>query len=161
MALRRKDLNRIGGFAAIADYVADDYQLAKRVGNVILSTAVVSTHLDGSWTQVWDHQVRWARTIRLSRSGYYGLPIANTTLWVILALVTSFPLWAALLLAVRLVVGLAAGAAVLRDGLTLRLWWLMPVRDVLGFAVWIAGAVGSTVVWRGRNLKLNKYGRIS
>jgi len=41
-----------------------------------------------------------------------------------------------------------------------RLWWLVPVRDLFGFAVWVAGLFGNTVTWRGRRLRLDRDGRI-
>src|SRR5579863_10142702 len=86
LAFRRSDLERIGGFAAVADYLADDYQVGHRIHALglkcVLSDVVVETHLGGGWPQIWAHQVRWARTIRVSRfGGYVGLPIANATLW--------------------------------------------------------------------------------
>jgi ceramide glucosyltransferase len=80
MAFRRADLDRITsktasstlrGFAAIADYVADDYQLGHRLHGLglkcVLSDVIVETRLGGEWGDVWAHQVRWARTIRVSK----------------------------------------------------------------------------------------------
>ncbi len=164
LALRADTLRRIGGFEAIRDYIADDYQLGKHVAalglRVELSSMPVSTHIGGDWSSVWNHQVRWARTIRLSQGGYYGLPITNATMWSALALLFGHLWLAAALLAIRLAVGLTAGILVLRDPLTARLWWLMPLRDLFGFAVWIAGATGSTVLWRGLHLRLDRSGRI-
>jgi ceramide glucosyltransferase len=58
---------------------------------------------------------------------------------------------------------MAAGiltAAALRDRGSLGAFWLMPVRDLFGFAVWLAGAFGRTVRWRGRELILSRDGRI-
>ncbi len=34
LAFRKKTLQRIGGFEAIADYIADDYQLGKRISRL-------------------------------------------------------------------------------------------------------------------------------
>lgn len=165
LAFRAPDMERAGGFRPIAEYLADDYQTGKRLhalgGNIVLSKMAVSTHLHGSWADIWRHQVRWARTIRISRGGYYGLPVTNATLWALLALAAGFRWAAVLLLVLRLAAGLIAGLAVLQDPLTRRWWWLMPVRDLFGFAVWCAGAVGNTVEWRGRHLRLTKDGRIS
>jgi ceramide glucosyltransferase len=165
LAFRKADLETIGGFEAISDYIADDYQLGKRISQagkkVRLLRMPVETHLGaGTWRSVWDHQVRWARTIRLSRSGYFGLPITNASLWAFSAFL--FGWWKAgmALLALRFIVGLVAGLAVLRDSTTGRLWWLMPVRDLWGFAVWVAGAVSGSVVWRGKKLRLDGDGRI-
>ena len=165
LAFRRADLERIGGFVAVADYLADDYQLGHRIHALglkcVLSDVVVETHLGGGWRQVWAHQVRWARTIRVSRfGGYLGLPITNATLWaVVCALLGRFDL-AAGLLGLRLVMAFAAGWGVLRSRDVLVLWWLTPARDLFGFAVWVAGLFGNSVVWRGRRLELDREGRI-
>ncbi|MBI3281399.1 MAG: bacteriohopanetetrol glucosamine biosynthesis glycosyltransferase HpnI [Acidobacteria bacterium] len=165
LAFRAETLQRIGGFPSIRDYLADDYMLGKRISRaglkVRLSTLVVRTHLGSeSWRQVWRHQVRWARTIRMSRGAYAGLPIANATLWAAAAALSGW--WAAAggLLALRYLMGLVAGLAVLRCPVTPRLWVLMPLRDLFGFAVWAAGLFGRTVYWRGTALRLHDGGRI-
>jgi ceramide glucosyltransferase len=165
LAFRREDLERIGGFAAVADYLADDYQLGHRIHALglkcVLSDVVVETHLGGGWRQVWAHQVRWARTIRVSRfGGYLGLPVTNATLWAVVCALFGRLDLAAALLGLRLVMALTAGWGVLRSRDVLLLWWLTPVRDLCGFAVWATGLFGHSVVWRGRRLGLDREGRI-
>jgi ceramide glucosyltransferase len=56
--------------------------------------------------------------------------------------------------------GLVTGIAVLGDEDLPRLWFLMPLRDLWGFAVWLAGTAGSTVEWQGEKLRLDGEGRI-
>ena len=73
LAFRAEDLEKAGGFASSADYIADDYQLAKGITGlgkrVVLSTYVVETTLgDATWLGVWRHQLRWARTIVCRRA---------------------------------------------------------------------------------------------
>ena len=162
LALYASDLNAIRGFASIADYIADDYQIGKRISQlgkrVWLSRTVVETHLGaGSWRDVWLHQVRWARTIRLSQGAYLGLPIANGTLWVIAAMVAGLPEVATALLVLRFASGLLTGKLVLGDR---QRWLLMPARDLFGFAVWCAAIAGRTVMWRGQKMVLDDQGRI-
>ena len=166
MAFRAEDLARIGGFASIGDYIADDHRLGQRIGElgrrVAISKCVVETAVpDARWGQMWLHQVRWARTIRLARGGgYLGLPIANATLWA--ALLGAGGMWraAAALFALRLAVGLVTAACVLRDWQSVRWAFLIPLRDLAGLAIWAAGLVGRTVVWRGMRLRLDGRGRI-
>jgi len=128
----------------------------------VLSDVVVETRLGGGWREVWAHQLRWARTIRVSKfGGYMGLPITNATLWALLAAVSGHWTMAGILIAARIAMAITAGWFVLRSRDTLRLWWLVPARDLFGFAIWIAGLFGNTVVWRGMTLRLSRDGRIS
>lgn len=165
LAFRRADLDRIGGFAAIGEYLADDYQLGHKIHELglkcVLSDVVVETSLSGGWRHVWRHQVRWARTIRVSKfSGYCGIPITNAMLWVLV--LAGMGRWglAALVLLLRLCMAIQAGWFVIGSRDVLRFWWLVPARDLFAFAVWIAGLFGDTVIWRGRKLTLDKEGRI-
>ncbi|HYO84203.1 MAG TPA: glycosyltransferase [Bryobacteraceae bacterium] len=165
LALRADTLRQLGGFEAIQDYIADDYQLGKRVSllglPVKLSVMVVSTWLGaGTFAEVWRHQVRWARTIRLSRGAYFGIPVTFATMWAAAAALAGWWPAAAGLLALRMGVGILCGLVVLRDPVTARLWWMIPLRDMFGVAVWAAGAIGSTVEWSGRRLQLDGQGRI-
>jgi ceramide glucosyltransferase len=166
MAFRASDLERIGGFAAIENFLADDYQLALHISGLGLrvefAPVVVETSLGaGSWGAVWRHQLRWSRTIRVSRpSGYYGYVVTHATLWALVALVAGDWEIGVAVLALRMIAGVLAGAVVLRDGAVLRLALLIPLRDLFGFAVWVSGLFGSTVDWRGQRLRLQKDGKI-
>ena len=164
MAFRVEDLRSIGGFAALREYLADDYQLGARIAAlgkyVALSDSVVETNLGaGSWKDVWKHQVRWSRTIRVSRpAGYFGYLVTQATFWAIVA--AGFGYWRIALagLAVRLVAALGAMRA-------LGVRWtagifLVPLRDLFGLAVWAAGMVGREVEWRGIRFQLLPDGRI-
>lgn len=166
MVFRAADLERIGGFGTIADFIADDYQLSARIRSlglgVLMSRYVVETSLpDETWASVWNHQVRWARTIRVSRGdGYSGLPVTFATLWAVV--IACAGLWwaAATVFGLRLAAAFAA-MAVLKDRQSLRNAWLIPLRDLGAVAVWAAGLLSKDVVWRGRRLKLSPDGRIT
>jgi ceramide glucosyltransferase len=174
MAFRRADLDRITsktasstlrGFAAIADYVADDYQLGHRLHGLglkcVLSDVIVETRLGGEWGDVWAHQVRWARTIRVSKfAGYVGLPVTFATLWAAIAAVCGLWHIALALLAARMLMAIESGWFVMRSRDVLRLWWAIPLRDLFAAAVWCVGLFGNSVIWRGRKLRLDREGRI-
>jgi ceramide glucosyltransferase len=166
MALRAADLARIGGFEAVGDYLADDYHLGRRITElglqIALARAVVETRLSGeTWGDIWRHQLRWARTIRVSRpAGYFGYAITNGSVWAALAAAAGAWPVAVACLAIRMLAGLVTGIAVLGDEDLPRLWFLMPLRDLWGFAVWLAGTAGSTVEWQGEKLRLDGEGRI-
>jgi ceramide glucosyltransferase len=167
MCLRADVLRKIGGFEAIADYLADDYQLGRRITQsgyrIEFAPLVVATNLGaGSWADTWRHQLRWSRTIRVSRpAGYYGYAITHATVWALLAFAAG-QWWAgAAALGLRIAGGVAVGTGVLKDRKVLRYWWLMPLRDLFGFAVWLGGAFGRRVAWRDRELALRADGRIA
>ena len=165
MAFRRTDLDRIGGFEAIGDYLADDYQLGHRIHGLdlqcVLSDTIVATHLGGDWRDVWTHQVRWARTVRVSKFwGYVGLPLAFATVWAMALAAAGEWTWALSLLAVRMAMATAGGWIVLRSPDVLRMWVLIPLRDLLTAAAWLVGLFGKSVVWRGRRLALDAEGRV-
>jgi ceramide glucosyltransferase len=166
LAFRRTDLDRIGGFRAIADYIADDYQLGHKIHALglrnIISEVVVSTRLSsGSWLGAWRHQVRWARTIRLSKgAGYAGLPITYASLWAAIAALMGL-WWIALpLLAIRLAMALVCGGLLLGSADVWKYCYAIPLRDLCGVAVWAAGLVGDAVLWRDQRLKLDAEGKI-
>ena len=166
MVFRAAVLERIGGFGTIANYLADDYQLGRHIAQlgyrIEFAPVVVETDLGGgSWAQTWRHQLRWSRTIRVSRSaGYYGYVVTHATLWGLVALGAHQWQAGVAALAVRVVAGVWVGAGILGDRKVLRDFWLIPLRDLFGFAVWAAGIFGNTVQWRDRQLKLRPDGRI-
>ncbi|HWQ53200.1 MAG TPA: bacteriohopanetetrol glucosamine biosynthesis glycosyltransferase HpnI [Bryobacteraceae bacterium] len=166
MAFRADLLRKIGGFEAIADYLADDYQLGRRITaagyRVAFAPAVVETDLGvQTWTGIWRHQLRWSRTIRVSRpGGYFGYAVTHATMWSLLAAAAGAWQLGAAVLALRVVAGVAVGAGVLGDRALLWHWPLIPFRDLWGFAVWLAGLGGSTVEWRGQRLRLSRDGKI-
>jgi len=175
LVFRRDDLKAIGGFEALVDYLADDYEIGRRIAagglKVRLSDVVVETYLPAyTLRQFVDHQLRWGRTVRESRRwGYLGLVLTFGVPWALLALLLSLLLshgvlaaWA-LLVAVtglRVAVALVVGWSVLRDRQVLPLLLLLPLRDVAALLVWIASLAGHTVVWRGDSFKL-KDGKLT
>ena len=166
LAFRRADLDRIGGFQSIADYIADDYQLGHKLHSLgmrnVISQVIVSTRLSaGSWPGAWRHQLRWSRTIRLSKgAGYVGLPITYASLWAVIAALLGL-WWIALpLLAIRLAMAITCGWFLLGAADVWKYWYAIPVRDLWGVAVWAAGLFGRSVIWRDQELMLDADGKI-
>ncbi len=166
LAFRHRDLQAIGGFEAIADYLADDYQLGTRIAarglKVKLSDVVVETFLPRYTLRNFvDHQLRWARTVRDSRFwGYVGLGLTFGLPWAVLALILAQGAgWAwgllALTTAMRITVAVMVGKFVLRDCQVMRSLVFIPVRDVVALLVWIVSFAGHSVAWRGDRFKLD------
>jgi ceramide glucosyltransferase len=170
LAFRRTDLERIGGFRSIVDFLADDYELGRRIADlglqILLSDVVVETHLPAYDLRGFlAHQLRWARGVRDSRAeGYIGLASTYGALWALLTLIASGAVpWAWAVLGatamLRLAMAITMGKFVLKDRGLLRTLWLLPVRDLVAVGVWIASFAGHTVTWRGDRFVL-KNGRL-
>jgi ceramide glucosyltransferase len=172
LAFRRSDLERIGGFEALADYLADDYELGARIAQraqVELAPIVVTTHLPAySLRGFFEHQLRWARSVRSSRTwGYFGLILTMGIPWALLVLIlTRGAGWAWLFLgtalAVRMCMAVVVGRHVLQDDEIVSSLWMVPLRDVVALVVWVASYGGHKIHWRGDDfyLKDGKLARI-
>jgi ceramide glucosyltransferase len=186
MATRRKRLADIGGFAALADCLADDYQLGHRIARQALRIELCPIVVDCcsapmGWGAVWKHQVRWARTIRVCQPlPYFFSILSNATLWPLLFLAIT-PSGTAL--------ALAAACGLARIGTALQLQrriesdaksgapasnvanedsrsaglqrFVMPLlKDVLQAAIWLMAFAGNTIEWRGNRFRLRPDGTI-
>ena len=171
LVFRRRDLASIGGFEAFLDYLADDYELGRRIAlsgkQIELSPAIVTTFLPAyTLRQFWQHQLRWSRTIRDSRRwGYVGLIFTFGLPWSLAMLIAArSAAWAWALFAVtlgaRLLVGVGTAITALHDRQVLADIFLLPLRDLIAPFVWAAGLVGNRIHWRGDDFYL-KDGRLS
>ena len=167
MAVRQPVLEEIGGFRALADNLADDYMLGNLVFEngyrvALVSTLVATEANEQDMKSMLWREIRWGRTIRsMQPGGYfgsfltYGIPLALIGL---LLMPTSLVMQ--VLAAAIVIVRLAIHAAVrhflgVSDPATP---WLVPVRDVLSFSVWLASYVRRTVDWRGRLYRVERGG---
>jgi ceramide glucosyltransferase len=170
LAVRRDALEAAGGLVGLVDQLADDYEMGARIdaaGYAIrLAPEVVETSVPAyGLAGFWSHQLRWARTVRDSRQGgYVGLIITHTLPLACANLLASgASLWSILLLGLafflRLGTAMQVGAGVLMDRQVVANLWLLPVRDFVGFLVWVWGFAGNTIEWRGERFVL-KGGRL-
>jgi ceramide glucosyltransferase len=161
IALRRDTLAAIGGFRAFAKHLADDHAIGEAVratGMRVRIPEFVVAHACAERTarELMSHELRWARTIRaLNPPGYaasvitYPLPFALAAY----ALLGN-PMGAAAVvaaLACRLVLALRVDHTL---GLPSNGRWLLPVRDLLSFAIFVASLFVRTVTWRGRRYRV-------
>ncbi len=169
IALRRQALERIGGFARFRNELADDHRLGEAVRaeglNVVLSHYVVETRVsEPTLAALWRHELRWARTVRgVAPLGYAGSIVTHPLAVAALATaVTRFGLTAWVFLAITFLirwVGAKVTAGAL--GLPMPRPWLLPVRDALSFAVFVASFFGRRVFWRDQNFRVEPSGRMT
>jgi ceramide glucosyltransferase len=173
MLVRRKALTQAGDFASLANYLADDYQLGHRIagkGYRIALCPVVVECWDApmNWREVWRHQLRWARTIRVCQPlPFFFSILSNATVWPLLWLMVS------LISSATLCVSLAVACLLLRITFAQNLqrrftqnrslvspFWFVPVKDLLQAVLWLGAFLGNTVEWRGQRMKLRRDGTL-
>lgn len=171
MAVRRDALAAIGGFKALSDYLADDYQLGNKIARAGWKIALDSCFVESMMKSeelptVLSRQLRWARTMRVSRPGGYfasgvTLPFPAALLAVFVAPSPLTAILAVILLySVRLAVSSCYSRLLVRDFLLPRWLWLIPLRDMLSFCTWALSFLGNSVEWRGTRFVLRKGGKI-
>jgi ceramide glucosyltransferase len=175
IAVRRDALEKIGGIASAREYYSDDFVLGSRVyeaGYRVLLSHYRAAHVlcAQSLGQTLATQVRWMQSTRYSRPrGHLGTGLTFAVPFGLLGLASAAalprPALGLMLLAAsllnRIVQCAAIGYGVIGDRRALRLCWLYPLRDLMGFVVWLASyGTGSSFHWRGELYRFTPGGRI-
>jgi ceramide glucosyltransferase len=168
IAFKRKILAEIGGFIGIADCLADDYAIGARLrarGHRIAVLPTTVGHVCGEMSMrgLWQHEMRWARTVRtINPAGYTGLIVTHAFP---LALIAALAGISAESFGPTIGIGLTATAFACRLALLRQMErtfdlrpqsrWLLPLRDLLSFAVFLSSVVGRNVKWKGRGYRFH------
>jgi len=195
MLTRRKILEDIGGFKSLANCLADDYQLGNRIAKKkyrieLCSMVVECWEPPKDWRDIWKHQLRWARTIRVCQPlPYFFSILSNATLWPLLWLIWELPelrtvqttnpggismemiifpfalIVAPVFLIFRIILAhdLQRQLLINHQPSTINRpspFWLVPVKDLLQAAIWLCAFTGNTVEWRGKKMKLRRDGTL-
>jgi ceramide glucosyltransferase len=168
IALRRAVLDRIGGLAVVRDELADDHRIGAAVRaagfGIALSPYLVQTSVcETDFKSLWRHELRWARTVRLMAPlGFVGSVVTHAVALSLLAVaLCGFSLTSLGFLAMSCVLrGVSAGTIAWLLRLPLAGFWLLPARDLLSFAVFIASFCGRNVSWRDQLFHIGASGRI-
>jgi len=174
VAFRRDALDAIGGIRATADYYSDDYELGNQIWKagykVIFSHHFVHHVLTTRpWLRTLGDQLRWMKSTRHSRPwGHIGTGLTFAMPFGVAGLAagaaTGHARLGILLLTTafvsRVIQSIAVGWGLLRDPRALRLCWLYPLRDLQGFAVWVASFLSHSFYWRGETYRFIAGGRI-
>jgi ceramide glucosyltransferase len=158
IATTKEWLGKMGGFEAIAGTLADDYELGNRIaragGEIVLSREAVWTMYPAQTLRgFWDHQVRWARTVRLCRPlSYVGLLFTQGLPWALLAALVAPAKWIAgvyplAYLVLRFTMAWTVGIWGVEDEVLRRKIWLVPLRDAIHFVVWLASFGSNHIRW--------------
>lgn len=167
VATRKSWLQKIGGYEALANLLADDYEIGNRIhkagGRVLLCREPVWTMYPAQTIRgFWEHQVRWARTVRIVRpASFFGLIFTHGLPWAALAAVIAPAGWVGVsylcvYLVLRLVTAWVVGVWGVGDEVLRRKLWLVPLRDGIHFVVWLAGFASNRVNWGGVEYTIHK-----
>jgi ceramide glucosyltransferase len=174
MALRRADLLRLGGLPALVNHLADDQVLGRRVTALglcvaLAQTVVLTTVPEANLRALFQHELRWARTIRaLEPAGFAASILQYPLAWALLAILLSGgATWSLGLFVITWAIRAMAAVGIdhaLSAGETLAFScpvWLLPFRDILSVTVMIASYGGRRVMWRGHGLEADTPSRFA
>jgi ceramide glucosyltransferase len=165
IALRRETLAEIGGFRAFADRLADDYAIGEalqcRGRNIAIPPfAIAHQCTQTSARELWKHELRWARTIRsIDPLGYAGSIVTHAFPWALIAAILDAGSSLFVLTLGMMLAAVASRIVLLRRvkrayGLPPQEYWLVPVRDLLSFVVFIWSFLGRDVSWKGHRYRV-------
>lgn len=169
IAIRRETLDTIGGFAAVANHLADDYLLSALPRKLGLNT-VVSDHIVETVSHEPDlsamarHEIRWLRTIRaLEPVGYNFLCITLSLPWALIGALLARSSVALSAFAIALLAQIAVQVAQNRSAgrAPQANLWLLPVRSIMNVYIWCCGFLHTSVDWRGYRYDIASNGAMT
>jgi len=171
LLISTKALEDIGGLSAVADYLADDYQIGYRLWkqgyNIILSGVVIENVVGPmSIRSHFLHQLRWARTYRASRpKGFAGYGITHLVALSLFLLVLQGPNALTIsIIGISLALRFSMATIIYRKVIRSKNWikWLvlLPLKDILSFCIWSWSFANRNVSWRGKSYTISKGGTI-
>jgi ceramide glucosyltransferase len=161
MVTTKARVAEIGGFESMVDHFSDDYELGNRIAQrgyrIDLSHEPVSiVYPRERLAEAFRHQMRWNASIKHSRPwGHLGLIFTQGLAWTILAAVIAPFVWMkiayiAAYVLLRGTVAWIVGVSGMRDEIARRKLWMLPLRDLFGFAAWLASFIPQRIHWRGQ-----------
>ncbi len=166
IALKRRTLDEIGGFESFADFLADDYAIGSAVRERGLKVAIppltIGHHCnERSLRDLFFHEVRWARTVRIiDPVGYAGAFVAHPLPLAMLGIFSDASAASMLIVAAIICRLFLCFSVEQAFGLPRQRYWLLPVRDLLSFAVFVWGCFGATVRWKGAEYQVRSDGTL-
>ncbi|MFM0672300.1 bacteriohopanetetrol glucosamine biosynthesis glycosyltransferase HpnI [Paraburkholderia sediminicola] len=169
IVMRRDTLEKIGGFTPFVRHLAEDHAIGEAVrliGEKVVIPPFTISHacVESSAAQLIAHELRWSRTIRrIDPLGHLGSALVHPFAFALLAVIFSAGGWWAWSLALgamcaRLALKLLSDRALKQAHRDL---WLLPLWDIVSFAIFVASFWSSRVIWRGFSFKVDGDGLLS
>lgn len=171
MAVRRALLAEIGGWESRVNHHSDDHWLGEQVAArgykvALIDDPIWMVYPSQTLAEHLRHEALRLIRIRSVRPwGYFGLLATQGLFWALaaMAVAPSAAIAAAYLvtyLTLRSLMVWVIGVQVLRDPVMRRKWWLAPLRDAVGFYVWLMGFFSNRIVRRGIEFRSLEGGRL-
>ncbi|MGB8602824.1 MAG: bacteriohopanetetrol glucosamine biosynthesis glycosyltransferase HpnI, partial [Rhizomicrobium sp.] len=174
IALSSATLSDIGGIAAFADYLADDYEIGRAVRDRGLEVAVPGFAVrhgctEASFKAYFTHELRWMRTIAINDiAGHVGSIVTHPVPLALISYAFFALLGGPFSLNALYLLGATLGARAMLKwridrcfGATSGPIWLLPLRDICAFCVFIVSLFGGPVDWQGEKLHVAAGGILS
>jgi len=169
IVLKRDLLDQIGGFAPLAHYLVEDYEMGRKIWEKGLKVEILpylaDTTVDLAGFRSWfDHQVYWDQNTRAARphAFYYTILLKGIPFGLLLAAVNGFALWTVAAMVAVTGIRLMTSAAILGtidDRIGLRSLYLLPLRDVVALATWFLSITKNHTIWKDRLFRL-EHGKL-
>ena len=170
MLMRKKDLDAIGGFAAVKDLLAEDYIIGQRI-HEMGKRVVLSSHVISNVNEYWgvkrflNRHTRWGK-LRWHIGGARYLPelIGNAVFVALLPMLFAQTAGRSVLLAAAV-----CSLKVTRDyyigkkldaGMNPLLYLLVPIKDFLIGCIWFVPILDNKVAWRGNKYLIGRESRL-
>lgn len=166
MLFPRSVLERIGGWEAFADILAEDHAIGNAIENLGLETVTCSHVIytvNSSWSfgRFLNRHLRWSQARRRQCPGtYVAEPLLNPVVWAVAAAFAGAPGVGLAAVLVKVGSDVALARAVRGEWLAPSQIWLLPVKDLLIFGLWLVGAFRRRVWWRGNALWIGSGARL-
>ena len=166
IALRRSTLDRIGGFGALADVLADDHAIgvaARAAGYDLVTAPFLVGHccFERSLGELVRHQIRVARTIKsIDPIGYAGTLVTHPWPLALIAMLSGTSTAALVAVTALLARATLCCCVERRFALPRQDYRLMPLHDIVAFGVYVASFFGASVHWRGADYRIHTDGAL-
>ncbi|HEX4620451.1 MAG TPA: ceramide glucosyltransferase [Myxococcaceae bacterium] len=172
MAMRKSDLDALGGFAAFKDYLAEDYVFGRRITTELGKRVVISRTPILNYSRrktVGDFTRRYARWSVIHRTAiqpqtYLAQALINPLPLAALACLAqpaAAPLSAlAALAGLKAAIDLSTASALAPGVFRARNAWAVWLKDGILFAAWVRGLTCRTILWRGNRLRVGAGSRL-
>jgi ceramide glucosyltransferase len=170
MGVKKSTITQLGGLQFLLDELADDYRLGRRINEEGLKLALCNIPVECrgdefGFREVWEHQVRWARTIRFCEPWpYFFSVLGNATIWPLAWFAMERSLQAGSVLgaalAIRLVTAASSYSKLCSNVKGANPFWLAPAKDILQLFLWAAAFLGNKVKWRGELFRVAPGGKL-